>query len=140
MVQVARRGASVLKRRKSRNRMEAPGLKNSAAAGGSSVVAASSGNTGSGTVGPPSATTAVAAAMSSGSGTMGTPGPGSGVGSAAAALIGSENTLNTPVTPAADSALSKSESDGDVVFYMEEPRAAGEYLLSTYYLVVSLKI
>nr|XP_019537728.2 potassium voltage-gated channel subfamily KQT member 4-like isoform X1 [Aedes albopictus]XP_029730779.1 potassium voltage-gated channel subfamily KQT member 4-like isoform X1 [Aedes albopictus] len=129
MVQVARRGASVLKRRKSRNRMEAPGLKNSAAAaaaaGGSSAVAASSGNTGSGTVGPPSATTAAAAAMSSGSGTVGTPGPGSGVGSAAAALIGSENTLNTPVTPAADSALSKSESDGDVVFYMEEPRAAG---------------
>ncbi|XP_055591191.1 potassium voltage-gated channel subfamily KQT member 1-like [Uranotaenia lowii] len=61
MVQVARRGASVLKRRKSRNRMDAPGMKNS----------------------------------------------------------------GTPMTPAADSHLSKSESDGDVVFYMEEPRAAG---------------
>ncbi|XP_065081234.1 potassium voltage-gated channel subfamily KQT member 1-like isoform X1 [Ochlerotatus camptorhynchus] len=111
MVQVARRGASVLKRRKSRNRMEAPGMKNASA-----TAALTSANAGSGTVGPPSATTAA---------TVGTPGPGSSAGPAAAALIGSENTLNTPVTPAADSNLSKSESDGDVVFYMEEPRAAG---------------
>ncbi|XP_038113320.1 potassium voltage-gated channel subfamily KQT member 1 [Culex quinquefasciatus] len=64
MVQVARRGASVLKRRKSRNRMDAPGV----------------------------------------------------------------NALGTPITAAPADAhhhLSKSESDGDVVFYMEEPRAAG---------------
>ncbi|XP_062556501.1 potassium voltage-gated channel subfamily KQT member 1-like [Armigeres subalbatus] len=129
MVQVARRGASVLKRRKSRNRMEAPGLKNSSAAGATSSSAAAaapatiqSSNAGSGIVGPPSATAGTA---SSGTGTVGTPGPGSGVGSSAVALMGSENTLNTPITPAAESALSKSESDGDVVFYMEEPRAAG---------------
>uniref|UniRef100_A0A336MUT2 Potassium voltage-gated channel subfamily KQT member 1 n=1 Tax=Culicoides sonorensis TaxID=179676 RepID=A0A336MUT2_CULSO len=63
---VAKRGASVLKRRKSRNRMERP-----------------------------STTTAT-----------------------------QENTQQTPNTPnTVESQISKSESDGDVVFYMEEPRA-----------------
>lgn len=61
MVQVAKRGASVLKRRKSRNRME-----------------------------PPSSTSGAAAASSS--------------------------TNNDGPPP-------RSESDGDVVFYVEEPRA-----------------
>lgn len=61
---VAKRGASVLKRRKSRNRMERP-----------------------------STTTA-------------------------------DNTQQTPNTPnTIETQISKSESDGDVVFYMEEPRA-----------------
>lgn len=64
MVQVAKRGASVLKRRKSRNRMEAPA---------SAVAAASAATSTTEANGPP-----------------------------------------------------RSESDGDVVFYMEEPRA-GEY-------------
>ncbi|XP_055622153.1 potassium voltage-gated channel subfamily KQT member 1-like [Toxorhynchites rutilus septentrionalis] len=104
MVQVARRGASVLKRRKSRNRMEAPDIKNAASSGGNSAGAAVSSASG-------------AAPSGGGPGQVGTAGSGSGVGS--------ENTLGTPVTPAADSQLSKSESDGDVVFYMVEPRAAG---------------
>lgn len=65
MVQVAKRGASVLKRRKSRNRME-----------------------------PPSSAGAAAAA----SGSSGFDGP-----------------------------PPRSESDGDVVFYVEEPRS-GEFL------------
>lgn len=66
---VAKRGASVLKRRKSRNRMERA-----------------------------STTTA-------------------------------ENSQQTPNTPnTVESQISKSESDGDVVFYMEEPRA-GELLI-----------
>lgn len=64
MVQVAKRGASVLKRRKSRNRME-----------------------------PPSSTAAAAASCSSGY----------------------------------DGPPPRSESDGDVVFYVEEPRS-GEFI------------
>jgi hypothetical protein len=70
MVQVARRGASVLKRRKSRNRMDPSALK-----------------------------------------------------SAHATLQSTSSVANenpTPNTPAADSQVSKSESDGDVVFDMED--------------------
>ncbi|XP_058461844.1 potassium voltage-gated channel subfamily KQT member 1-like isoform X2 [Malaya genurostris] len=114
MVQVARRGASVLKRRKSRNRMEAPGLKNtlaSTAATASPSAAAVSTPSGVG-------------GLTGSYGTLGTPGAGpSSAGATFAA--GSENTLMTLVTPAGESQISKSESDGDVVFYMEEPRAAG---------------
>lgn len=67
---VAKRGASVLKRRKSRNRMERP-----------------------------STTTA-------------------------------DNTQQTPNTPnTIETQISKSESDGDVVFYMEEPRAGESYFI-----------
>lgn len=74
MVQVAKRGASVLKRRKSRNRMDTAGASGSSATGGqssSSQMMANNGNDG-----PPP----------------------------------------------------RSESDGDVVFYAEEPRS-GEYEL-----------
>lgn len=73
MVQVAKRGASVLKRRKSRNRME-----------------------------PPSTTVAATAAAT------------------AAAVASASNDTNGPPP--------RSESDGDVVFYVEEPRA-GKYLI-----------
>lgn len=72
MVQVAKRGASVLKRRKSRNRMEAP----------------------------------------SGTATS------SGAGSALATNDGQATGHQPPP---------RSESDGDVVFYVEEPRA-GEFI------------
>lgn len=71
MVQVAKRGASVLKRRKSRNRME-----------------------------PPSSTVAATA-----------------VATAAAVTSASNDTSNGQPPP-------RSESDGDVVFYVEEPRAS----------------
>ncbi|XP_058833614.1 potassium voltage-gated channel subfamily KQT member 1-like isoform X2 [Topomyia yanbarensis] len=127
MVQVARRGASVLKRRKSRNRMEVPGLKNTVATSAAvtaspAATAAPSGAGGSG-AGPVSTPSGVGGFGGS-YGPLGTPGAGtSSAGTGGGA--GSENTLVTPVTPAAESQLSKSESDGDVVFYMEEPRAAG---------------
>ncbi|KAL9704522.1 hypothetical protein quinque_008040 [Culex quinquefasciatus] len=121
MVQVARRGASVLKRRKSRNRMDAPGVKSATAA----AAAAST----SGPLATPSSTGGGAAS----SGTVGTPGGGAGSGGGPGTSCGvaaSESTaLGTPITAAPADAhhhLSKSESDGDVVFYMEEPRAAGE--------------
>lgn len=80
---VAKRGASVLKRRKSRNRME----RNQ---GGSGAVTAGASTTTSGAAGQQE-----------------------------------QPTPNTPNT--VESQLSKSESDGDVVFYTEEPRA-GEIL------------
>lgn len=72
MVQVAKRGASVLKRRKSRNRMEAPS----------------------------------ATATSSGAGS----------------ILGANDGQATGQQPPP-----RSESDGDVVFYVEEPRA-GEFI------------
>ena len=71
MVQVAKRGASVLKRRKSRNRMEPPS-------------AMSSANTSGGTATASTSSTVL-------------------------------------VNPNSDAACG--ESDGDVVFYVEEPRA-----------------
>ncbi|XP_055535411.1 potassium voltage-gated channel subfamily KQT member 1-like [Wyeomyia smithii] len=122
MVQVARRGASVLKRRKSRNRMEVPGLKNAALA--STVATSGQGNSGGAASATPSGV-ATGGGGGSCSGPPGTPGVGSGGVGASTSAAGSENTLGTPITPAAESHLSKSESDGDVVFYMEEPRAAG---------------
>lgn len=73
---MAKRGASVLKRRKSRNRMERPSTQ--------------------------SATTG-------------------------------ESTQQTPNTPnTVESNITKSESDGDVVFYMEEPRAGKHVLLNSF--------
>lgn len=73
MVQVAKRGASVLKRRKSRNRMETAGASGSAATGGPST----------------------------------------------SSQLGNNSNDGPPP---------RSESDGDVVFYAEEPRAS-EYTL-----------
>ena len=133
MVQVARRGASVLKRRKSRNRMDAPGVKSATAA-----AAAAASTSGGGPLATPSA------GASRDGGTVGTPGgggagsgggPGTSCGAAAAAATSENTTHGTPITPAPTDAhhLSKSESDGDVVFYMEEPRAAGEYKKNIYY-------
>lgn len=85
MVQVAKRGASVLKRRKSRNRMEAPSANATTASGGgtSPVTASAGGGTNTGLQHQHSTNDA------SGSGLV-------------------------PL---------RSESDGDVVFYVEDPRA-----------------
>ena len=74
MVQVAKRGASVLKRRKSRNRMEHPASSSGAAAAGAQAYPTNSND------GPPP----------------------------------------------------RSESDGDVVFYSEEPRAGKFFLLNLF--------
>lgn len=82
MVQVAKRGASVLKRRKSRNRMEAPG---SSRTGGVDGSAASS--------------------------------------SQMATQLSGDGGMQTPAHMA--HGPPRSESDGDVVFYSEEPRAGG---------------
>lgn len=57
-----------------------------------------------------------------------------------------DNTQQTPNTPnTVESQISKSESDGDVVFYMEEPRAGeSEFLfiphMKQLIVVVSLKL
>ncbi|XP_053670681.1 potassium voltage-gated channel subfamily KQT member 4-like [Anopheles nili] len=122
MVQVARRGASVLKRRKSRNRMEAPQMKPPLSAGPGSGVGPSAGGGGSTTT-----TTAPTSALPSAS--------GGASGAAGATLAQAEGSaLGTPATAGGGGAsgtggpsaeLTKSESDGDVVFYMEEPRSAG---------------
>uniref|UniRef100_A0A182M4I6 Potassium channel voltage dependent KCNQ C-terminal domain-containing protein n=1 Tax=Anopheles culicifacies TaxID=139723 RepID=A0A182M4I6_9DIPT len=125
MVQVARRGASVLKRRKSRNRMEAPQMKPPLSAG-----------PGPG-VGPTSAGPATAGANASGVSCGSVAGGASGSQGTALAQTAVGGTqeggpLGTPNTPGgvatgggATGDLTKSESDGDVVFYMEEPRSAG---------------
>ncbi|XP_058054862.1 potassium voltage-gated channel subfamily KQT member 4-like [Anopheles bellator] len=104
MVQVARRGASVLKRRKSRNRMEAPGVKPGAGAANAAATA----------------TGAPSQAVSAGGGASGTSGAGQASGT-----DGAQAVPNTPGPGPMSADLTKSESDGDVVFYMEEPRPAG---------------
>ncbi|XP_052891838.1 potassium voltage-gated channel subfamily KQT member 4-like [Anopheles moucheti] len=133
MVQVARRGASVLKRRKSRNRMEAPQMKPPLSAGlgpgaGPASVGASS------TAAGANASGASCASAAGGSGGGGGAGGGQGTALAQTAVGGAQEggQLGTPNTPGgvttgggAAGDLTKSESDGDVVFYMEEPRSAG---------------
>lgn len=83
MVQVAKRGASVLKRRKSRNRMETP----------SSIAAAN--------------------AAAGGTSTCGT-------------LATIPQSSNDSHASGSGQPPARSESDGDVVFYAEEPRS-GKY-------------
>ncbi|XP_040162559.1 potassium voltage-gated channel subfamily KQT member 1-like isoform X3 [Anopheles arabiensis] len=139
MVQVARRGASVLKRRKSRNRMEAPQMKPplSAGPGGGPSAGGTTATQTAAAAGGPNAS-GVSCASAAGSGGPGGSGGGGGGGgggasgsqgptalaqTAAGSMDGGP--LGTPNTPGGAADLAKSESDGDVVFYMEEPRSAG---------------
>lgn len=87
MVQVAKRGASVLKRRKSRNRME-----------------------------PPSSIAAANAAASTAAGNAST-------STALVSLQQSSQNSEGQATGSGHPPPPRSESDGDVVFYVEEPRA-----------------
>uniref|UniRef100_A0A182Q2S7 Potassium voltage-gated channel subfamily KQT member 1 n=1 Tax=Anopheles farauti TaxID=69004 RepID=A0A182Q2S7_9DIPT len=140
MVQVARRGASVLKRRKSRNRMEAPQMKPPLSAGPGPGVGPSAAVGAAGSTAAPGTTLATAGPNASGVGCAsgGAGGSSSGttqvttalaqssaVGSADGAGGAALGTPNTPGVGGTSADLTKSESDGDVVFYMEEPRAAG---------------
>uniref|UniRef100_A0A182PCE1 Potassium channel voltage dependent KCNQ C-terminal domain-containing protein n=2 Tax=Anopheles epiroticus TaxID=199890 RepID=A0A182PCE1_9DIPT len=125
MVQVARRGASVLKRRKSRNRMEAPQMKPPLSAGPGAGVGPSSGGATTMAAGPNASGVSCASAVG---GTSGAGGASGNQGTALAqTAVGATDggPLGTPNTPGGAAELTKSESDGDVVFYMEEPRSAG---------------
>ncbi|XP_050092014.1 potassium voltage-gated channel subfamily KQT member 4-like [Anopheles aquasalis] len=119
MVQVARRGASVLKRRKSRNRMDAPQMKPTGTGSGGGPVTGGSSTTAT-VPGPATTGTTTAGTMQS------------GAAAAASTAADSGAVAVAPNTPGPASAggpmsaeLAKSESDGDVVFYMEEPRSGG---------------
>nr|XP_049465538.1 potassium voltage-gated channel subfamily KQT member 4-like isoform X2 [Anopheles coluzzii] len=140
MVQVARRGASVLKRRKSRNRMEAPQMKPPLSAGpggGPSVGGATATQTAAAAGGGPNASGVSCASAAGPGGPGGSGGGGGGGGGGASGSQGPTalaqtaagsmdgGPLGTPNTPGGAADLAKSESDGDVVFYMEEPRSAG---------------
>uniref|UniRef100_A0A182U1E5 Potassium channel voltage dependent KCNQ C-terminal domain-containing protein n=1 Tax=Anopheles melas TaxID=34690 RepID=A0A182U1E5_9DIPT len=138
MVQVARRGASVLKRRKSRNRMEAPQMKPplSAGPGGGPSAGGTTATQTAAAAGGPNAS-GVSCASAAGPGGPGGSGGGGGGGGGASGSQGPAalahtaagsmdgGPLGTPNTPGGVADLAKSESDGDVVFYMEEPRSAG---------------
>ncbi|XP_049288908.1 potassium voltage-gated channel subfamily KQT member 4-like isoform X2 [Anopheles funestus] len=127
MVQVARRGASVLKRRKSRNRMEAPQMKPPPSAGpGSGPTSAGAASTTAGA----NASGVSCASASGGGGASGS--QGTAIAQTAVGGTQEGGPLGTPNTPGGATSgggaagdLTKSESDGDVVFYMEEPRSAG---------------
>ncbi|XP_037906052.1 potassium voltage-gated channel subfamily KQT member 1-like isoform X2 [Hermetia illucens] len=86
---VAKRGASVLKRRKSRNRMEPPGNQQHQSGGQSTQ----------------------------------TPPPTSAAGSSSTSSAQNENPSQSAQQSGQQGAPTRSESDGDVVFYAEEPRA-----------------
>lgn len=60
-----------------------------------------------------------------GGGASGSQGPTALAQTAAGSMDGGP--LGTPNTPGGAADLAKSESDGDVVFYMEEPRSAGRF-------------
>lgn len=93
MVQVAKRGASVLKRRKSRNRMETP-----------SGIAAANATAASGSGGPSSVTAS------------------GGITASTSTGLQYQQSTNDAHASGSGHAAMRSESDGDVVFYVEDPR------------------
>ncbi|KFB51342.1 AGAP011113-PA-like protein [Anopheles sinensis] len=135
MVQVARRGASVLKRRKSRNRMEAPQMKPPLSAGpvpgvGPSSATATTMATTTTTTGSNASGAGCTASSGTPGATLAQTGGAAGAGDGAAILGTSPNTPGGATMGGSGGGgpsgeLAKSESDGDVVFYMEEPRPAG---------------